>query len=178
MGKSQQHPAAASTAAGWAGENPSASTAKGWAALAQHNSDSDNDAELLPAPAVQMDTDIVTHELCSKAIEQISGKTTLVELRRTVSNIAALAKQADTAFDIGSVALMYDALLQRVADHGSHEHWLDETFLNDALDVFATEQLQSTDDKKGSKTRIQSRRDQPFEHLRCSDDDVSGADGN
>ena len=96
-------PAAASTAAGWAGGNPLASTAKGWAALAQHNSDSDDDAELLVAPAVQMDTDIVTHELCSKTIEQINGKTTLVELRRTVSNIAALANKP-TVSNIAALA--------------------------------------------------------------------------
>ena len=126
-----------STAAGWAGKQTEPkSTASGWASLVQEHSDDDDDMDVPPAPAAIPTDQVVTYKSCENAIACIDGHTTLAAIRHQIRALCQLGRQASTSSEIGSVIMLYDKVLQKIADNGKREHFLDDTFESNAMAKF------------------------------------------
>ena len=134
-----------SHAGGWAGvTNDEPSHASSWAPLVDHTTD---DAD---AADEHMELADVAHDLTSyndlvTAIATIDGKTTLRQIQHHIRQITTLTKVAITPTDIGDVAMLYHAVLQKIADNGARDDFLDGTFESKPMSSFAKEQLATTE---------------------------------
>ena len=146
---------ATSTAAGWASVTDEPSHAVNWAQLSHDDVEIDEHAIEASETAIQHQPASEIYKECALAISKVDGTTTLAELRRNTRNITTLANLATAPIDIGNVALLYDSLLQKVADHGKQEGMLENTFESEALCSFVTEQLATT--AEGESRSIESK---------------------
>ena len=125
-----------SHATGWAGHplEPKDTSSK-WASLDVDGADEENDDE--PSAHVALpSSDVVDCMSVSAAIANISGKSTLHELKHDVNQVTLLSHRATTAIEIGSLVKLYDQILQTCADHGSSDRFLDETFADLRIRTF------------------------------------------
>jgi hypothetical protein len=92
----------------------------------------------------------VAHDLTSRndlvaATATIDDKTTLRQTQHHIRQITTLTKVAITPTDIGDVAMLYHAVLQKIADNGARDDFLDGTFESKPMSSFAKEQLATTE---------------------------------
>lgn len=136
-----------SSSSGWAQlTTPRASMtsgASGWT-MQNFSSDSDHDDEGIPAAPVDA---VETHDLDAiKAnVLAISERATLDELATCVRQINRCLENAQTPSEIGLCAMVYDDVLSKVADCGSHKNSLDKELGDIAIQHFCCEQLRSTE---------------------------------